>query len=820
MAGVGYRPVEGPLQLHAGGRVRVDTALETGGVSDPPLALASPVRAAQPSVLSTTLTATVLETTPIEPRTGPGAMTLAPAIDQADFSAFGDAGAAANGYRVEGLDGSDPERGAPWVRPAYSWIEEQHVIGPGAGAAFGGFTGVTSATLFRSGGSVFHGLADVRFRNQSLTAATVSPDLLTLNPALAPPQTDLVIESSAQIGGPLRRGRAWFFAGVEFEQARETPAGYPAIRPAGISVSNRTVPSPSASSPRLIFRPTWRRSDRDTLTAFVTAERATGQARDAGPRVAPEATLEERAHTIAWDARFTRILSPATVFEAGYAGFAGADDRQPYDGETPGWYDVAADYYAVNAPYFFDARRTRQQARARISRLMGRSGAGHDLQAGIDIAQSAARSDYGYPGGRSIDAAGGVPRFVYLWDGSRRDSSSRQVAAYAEDGWGAGARLRIEPGVRLEWTTASNRHSGARVYDAVSIAPRLGFTWQAGGASVVRGNYGWYYDDLTLARVEGLDPGIAAVYGAPVDRQLRMTGAAVIVAPAPIRRAASNLVPPRLKQAVLGIEEHVGSRLTVAAYGIDRRSDRFVEDVLPFRSGDFVKATLRDPGPDGLTGTGDETATVLDVYSQLSDPARSALEITNPAGTLRNYQGVAVTASVTAGARGYLQGSWVVSKTTGNIDGDSAAPTAEYDGPNTDPALQPLRTGRVSADRTHIARAFGSYRLPFGVLVSAALFYDSGRTFTRTLGVRVNERRLDVFAEPRGSQRYDPERRLDVRVARHFPGLRRVALSAEVFNALDAATVTARVTRSGLQYFMPTAVTAGRRIRLGATYRF
>ncbi len=237
-------------------------------------------------------------------------------------------------------------------------------------------------------------------------------------------------------------------------------------------------------------------------------------------------------------------------------------------------------------------------------------------------------------------------------------------------------------------------------------------------------------------------------------------------------------------------------------------------------SGGFVKTTVRDAGPDGFTGSGDETTATVDVYSQLSSPAGNVLDITNPAGAFRTFRGAAVTAAIAAGTRGDLQGSWLVSKTTGNVDGEGAGTTDEYDSPNTSPAFQPLRTGRVAADRTHMVRLFGSYRLPLRVLVSAAFAYDSGRTFTRTLGVRVNERRVDLFAEPRGSQRYAAERRLDVRIARALPRLPRVTLSAEVFNALNEAVVTARITRSGLQYFMPTAVMPARRVRVGAAYRF
>ncbi len=355
------------------------------------------------------------------------------------------------------------------------------MTGPGADAAHGGFTGAAAAVVYRSGGRTFHGLAETLFRDSALSSANVSEEVLAANPALAAPRTDRAVETSAQVGGPLRRDQAWFFAGAQLRNASQVPAGYPASG----------ARSPSEISPRLLFKPTWRRSARDTVTTFVTVERYGAQARDASARVAPEATLEERAATAAWDARFTRVVSPATLFEADYSGFRGADDRTPYNGETPGWYDLTADYYSVNAPYFFTARRARQQGRVRLSRLVGAAGGSHALAAGAELGQSSARSDYGYPGGRAIDAAAGVPRFVYLWEGALRESASRRLGAFVEDGWTIGSRLSLDPGVRIDWTTASNRHSGARIYDAVSIAPRMGLAWQATGSgrTIFRGQY-------------------------------------------------------------------------------------------------------------------------------------------------------------------------------------------------------------------------------------------------------------------------------------------------------------------------------------------
>ena len=58
---------------------------------------------------------------------------------------------------IDGVDVSDPEAGTIWVFANHNWIQEVQVIGLGANAEYGGFTGVASNSLFRSGSNMFHG---------------------------------------------------------------------------------------------------------------------------------------------------------------------------------------------------------------------------------------------------------------------------------------------------------------------------------------------------------------------------------------------------------------------------------------------------------------------------------------------------------------------------------------------------------------------------------------------------------------------------------------------------------------------------------------
>ena len=203
-------------------------------------------------------------------------------------------------------------------------------------------------------------------------------------------------------------------------------------------------------------------------------ERTIVQGRGAAPRVAPEATLEEHSGTIAWNGHFTRVLSSSTVVDAAYSGFHGTQDLEPYNGVTPGWYDIAADYYSVNSYYSDDAGRDRQQVQGTVNRLTG----AHDLSLGGVFNAGSAQTTYGYPGGRSIDAVSGVPLFVYLWDGSNKSDVTRTYAVYGQDSWRVRSNLTINAGARFERSSGTNTDANGTAYsdqlDRAAYRPGLG----------------------------------------------------------------------------------------------------------------------------------------------------------------------------------------------------------------------------------------------------------------------------------------------------------------------------------------------------------
>ena len=202
------------------------------------------------------------------------------------------------------------------------------------------------------------------------------------------------------------------------------------------------------------------------------------------------------------------------MFDVKYSGFWGYYYLSPYNGDdTPGWYDVDEQFYAVNSYYFYKADRVRHQANATLTKFASGYAGEHNLKFGAEFERSYIKSEQGYPGGMYVLASFGEPYYAYLWDGYLKDNINNRLSAFAQDSWTIGSRLTINPGVRFDRITGNNSHLDEQVFATNSISPRIGFAWDVAGDSktVVRGHYGWYFDGAKSSYYDLLDPRDSAV---------------------------------------------------------------------------------------------------------------------------------------------------------------------------------------------------------------------------------------------------------------------------------------------------------------------
>ena len=184
---------------------------------------------------------------------------------------------------VDGVDVSDPESGTVWLFSNHNWIQEVQVIGLGAAAEYGGFTGVASNSLFRSGSNVFHGLFETFYENDSLTGDNVSDELIEENEFLTPGGTEYITDTTIQVGGPIKRDKLWFFTSFQYYRPKTRPPSFPPTPPPdGYSLSGIGPQTRLEKSPRFLFKPTVKIGQSDQLTGFFEADSYTVDGRNAG----------------------------------------------------------------------------------------------------------------------------------------------------------------------------------------------------------------------------------------------------------------------------------------------------------------------------------------------------------------------------------------------------------------------------------------------------------------------------------------------------------------------------------------------------------
>src|SRR5687768_7632548 len=216
------------VRLELGQVIEANALLEVGTVQETVTVTGeSPIIDTSTSAAQKNLPTEVMELIPFTNRFGPGAMLLAPGVNPNNYTAYGSGGSSSNAYLIDGVDVSDPEGGTIWVFANHNWIQEVQVIGLGADAEHGGFTGVASNSLFRSGSNRFSGLFETLWETDALTDTNVTEEILEQNEDLTPGTTDYVTDSTFQIGGPIKRDRAWFFTSFQYYRPKTAPAGFP-----------------------------------------------------------------------------------------------------------------------------------------------------------------------------------------------------------------------------------------------------------------------------------------------------------------------------------------------------------------------------------------------------------------------------------------------------------------------------------------------------------------------------------------------------------------------------------------------------------------
>ena len=155
-------------------------------------------------------------------------MNNAPGVNSG--SAFGGPANSGNALLLDGVDTSDPEGGTAWTFFNYNIIDEVQVGSLGQPAEYGGFTGAVVNTITKSGGNRYSSLFEYRYTEKGLRGDNISDDTKRANPTLAASGVDKLNDYTVQLGGPIRRDKAFFFGSIQRYSIRQDPDGPRTIR--------------------------------------------------------------------------------------------------------------------------------------------------------------------------------------------------------------------------------------------------------------------------------------------------------------------------------------------------------------------------------------------------------------------------------------------------------------------------------------------------------------------------------------------------------------------------------------------------------------
>lgn len=709
-----------------------------------------------------------------------------------------------NSFIVDGLSANDDAAGLSGMPFGVDAVEQFQVVTSGGqaelGRALGGYVNVVT----RSGTNQVRGTAYGFFRDDALNA----PNALSGTTLPMSQQ-----QFGASLGGPLKRGRTFYFANAEQRNldqsgfvtvssanlatvnARLAAVGYP-----GAAVTTGQYDNP-VTSLNVLGKIDHAFTGRDQLSVrYALYDVSSDNSRGAGGTSAPSASagLDNRDQAVSLSNTLT--LGDRTVNET-RAQFTHSDLKAlPSDPIGPAVSIAGIASFGTLSGSPQGRLNTMYQIVDTISHQRG----AHALKAGVDLVYNddtitfprSIRGAYTFSSlANFLSGTYNNAGFTQTFGDTEVEQGNTNLGLYLQDEWSATSRLTINAGLRydLQWLESIET-------DTNNVSPRLGFAWTPTGGRdlVVRGSAGLFFDrvplralanallsavnttDLSQLRQRNisLTPGQA---GSPVFPN-------ILAAPVPsvtlynLTTMQRDLQNAHSRQANLEVERQFG-RAATASVGY------------AYLRGDGLLMSINQNVPTCVAAGTNNGCRPIAEYANNSQ-YRSA-------GT-STYHALLVSVQRRPGRWGYARASYTLSKAENNIG------EFFFSGP-IDPFDLSKDWGRADSDRRHMLVFSAGLNSPMGPAaslwqhlthgfqVSTLVQAYSAAPFNITSGVTTVQGTagrpiVNGSFIPRNTGVGDEFYALNVRLSRTFRLGHALSLetAAEVFNATDAVNETAR----------------------------
>ena len=760
------------------------------------------------------------------------------------------AGSMANAYTFDGANVLDPGISSDQTAKfSYDIVEEVNVVKAAKPAEIGFAQGGSFQIITKSGGNDLHGDASGYWRDDALQAQNVTPELQALGVGATSNRVLSGQDESISAGGRVVRDQLWWFGSGRYQKENLQLLGYPDPQVSSIKAFfAKGTYQPNAANRFTGSYQDWR----EAVTPFF---------RGMAPSLAGDRNVyffrqpTGKLGSIRWNG----TLSNTVLATVGYA-----SGKQTLSAVWPDA-DVGAGIrdlvtgFRYNRPDVLSkqAPSSNQNFSGSLSWFVGDLSGRHDFKVGAEHTQSkvinsmsAAGKDYQLRVNNLVPA-----QVVLLSTPISGDARIATTSMFAQDAWTIHNKLTLNLGVRYDRFVPSRQATSAgggtfagtalaakypvlapHSISAVdpqwtwnSVAPRLAAAYSFDQKTVVRGSFSRYYHFVNTGMIPGADENVVTTMifrwndaNTDKDYQVGEEGTLLSIAGGPdLVSFDSSIKHPYTDEFVLGFSRELVADFSVSANYIHRRDQDLIHTIqtgIPDSS--YSPVTVNDPGPDGVAGNGDDRP--LTVFAQ--NPATFGKELyleTNPnklgKPNDRTYDGFEFVANKRLSHDLQFVASLIAQKM------DSLTPVSDFytSGLFFNPNDQVNARGRDPAVEPVLVKLQGTYNARWGILASGYYRYSQGVVYTRQLVVRgLPQGTTTVFAEPLGASELPHNHNVDLRIEKRFPvpHATRVAVSLDVFNLLNASTITAVGTSTGVNLGRPQVIVNPRLVRLGVRF--
>ena len=705
--------------------------------------------------------------------------------------------------------------------------------------------GVQFQFISKSGGNDFHGTALANYESEDIQSSNIDAAQLALGVAsTSDNRLHQFYDRNVDIGGPLMRDRLWWYSSFRDERSQARYPNFP-VQPFETRLTNYTG------------KTTYQLSSSEKLVLYGQAGKKLQPYRQdtaliGGPGGSRSFALFSNADATAnqdyigwvWKGEYNRTLGNAAYAEirAGRVGYTWKSGV--YSDETRR--EDIGNLQVTGGNTAWVENVNRNQVLGSVS--LFRNGAGtHNLKTGFEVYRDTQERDQaGYPGNILLEFNNGVATAVREFQSSSANNRLFALGVYVTDSWSIGRRLNLNLGVRMDryrsYLPAQSRPASqfatAATFPAIDDvitwnlpAPRFGITYKIddAGKTVVKANAGryWWNPDVNVA--SAVNPNIATAYERYAwtdqnnDRTFQLPEAGRLLSKV---GGSGSVLDPDLQntytdEIAAWLDHELLPNFSLRT-GLVWRGQRQLRQSLnlaqPF-SAFNVPIQVRDPGPDGKTGTSDDGALIPMFNLAAANLGQVNTLVTNAPG-VNDYYTWEITGNRRMTSGWSLMATYSITWNRENLasPGAAANPVRSADSP-----LSPNDLINASDDgRYHYALwnakvhavIPGPWHLQFSPLVRAQAGQPFGRTFIATM----NYGSQRVLAEPLGTQTQDLVAIVDARVERIFtlPGRgHKLSAQLDVYNLLNANPQDFITWGSGSSYLRPSSVIPPRIARFG-----